>query len=70
MQRSSQWSGAQRKKTPPGRVGGAPGASTGYRATLPRATAASAVCFKLEGSPNASYYVNVYNEGGRNILVV
>jgi len=50
------------------RVGGSPAASTGYRADLVKATQASAVWLKLKGSPNASYYVNVYNEAGRNIL--
>lgn len=49
-------------------VGGSPGASTGYRADLTTATETSAVWLKLKGSPNASYYVNVYNEAGRNIL--
>ncbi len=49
-------------------VGGAAGASTGYRGTLPEATEASAVCLKLRGSANASYYVNVYDKDNRNIL--
>jgi len=49
-------------------AGGAAGASTGYRVTLPEAAEASVVCLKLRGSTNASYYVNVYDKDNRNIL--
>ena len=49
-------------------VGGARGASTGYKVTLPEATQASAVQLRLRGSANASYYVNVYDKDNRNIL--
>ena len=50
------------------RVRGTGGASTGYRATLPRAARASAVRATIQGSPNASYYVNVYRDDGKQIL--
>ncbi len=49
-------------------VGGARGASTGYKVTLSEATHASAVQLRFRGSANASYYVNVYDKDNRNIL--
>ena len=50
-------------------VGGDKGASTGYRAALGDAVpAASALHFTLKGSSTASYYVNVYDKAGKNIL--
>ncbi|NQT88523.1 hypothetical protein HQ560_17285, partial [bacterium] len=50
------------------RVGGGTGASTGYRATLAKAVQASALRLKIKGTANASYYVDVYNRDGKNIL--
>jgi len=49
-------------------VGGTRGASTGYRATLSRTVKTSALHLKIKGSANASYYVNVNDKDGRNLL--
>jgi len=49
-------------------VAGRRGASNGYRGRLARAVTASALRMTIQGTANASYYVNVYNEAGKNIL--
>lgn len=49
-------------------VAGKVGASTGYRATLSGTYKATRLQFRICGSQNALYYVNVYDEDGKNIL--
>lgn len=49
-------------------VAGSEGASTGYSATLVVPVETSSVRLKLKGTPNASYYVNLYNKGGKAVL--
>ena len=49
-------------------VAGPKGASTGYSATLPTPVEASAFKLRLKGSSNASYYVNLYDKGGKAVL--
>ncbi len=49
-------------------VGGARGASTGYSAQLRRPARHSICHLRLSGTPNASFYVNLYDDGGKPIL--
>ena len=49
-------------------VAGRPGASNGYRGTLAHAVRASGLHLNIQGTANASYYVNVYNKAGKAIL--
>ena len=49
-------------------VAGAQAASTGYSATLTVPVDASTCRLRLRGSPNVSYYVNVYDNAGKAVL--
>jgi len=49
-------------------VGGGQRVSTGYSATLTKPVEASFLRMRLKGTPNASYYVNVYDASGKPVL--
>ena len=49
-------------------VAGAAGVSTGYRAALDGEREFSALNLKMAGTPNALYYVDVYDREGRNVF--
>ena len=48
-------------------VAGGAGSSTGYQVTLPGKPAVSSLKFTVNGSPNAEYYVDVFDAVGANI---
>jgi len=49
-------------------VAGGKAASTGYSAALAAPVDASAFRIRIKGTPNASYYVNVYDNAGKAVL--
>jgi len=49
-------------------VAGGKSASTGYSASLCAAVDALAFKVRLKGTPNAKYYVNVYDSAGKAVL--